>query len=138
MLQAEGEKSGGQDGGDGGTLAIVSYDEKPVLRRETRHPGDRYDSAGSPATARHQPDGDARSAGWLRSPLAALPLRSRRRTGHDSISSRASSPKLARSVLRHIRVTSKHELKERLMAFIGDINREPVVHTWRYKIDNAA
>jgi len=24
------------------------------------------------------------------------------------------------------------------MAFIKDINREPVVHTWRYKIDNAA
>jgi transposase len=46
--------------------------------------------------------------------------------------------KLARSVLRHIRVSSKHELKERLIAFIGDINREPVVHTWRYKIDNAA
>ena len=46
--------------------------------------------------------------------------------------------KLARSVLRHIRVSSKHELKERLMAFIKDINREPVVHTWRYKIDNAA
>jgi transposase len=46
--------------------------------------------------------------------------------------------KLARSVLRHIRVTSKHELKERLMAFISDINREPVVHTWHYKIDDAA
>ena len=46
--------------------------------------------------------------------------------------------KLARSVLRHIRVSSKHELKERLMAFIADINREPVVHTWRYKIDDAA
>jgi transposase len=46
--------------------------------------------------------------------------------------------KLARSVLRHIRVSSKHELKERLMTFIGDINREPVVHTWSYKIDNAA
>src|SRR4029077_13151426 len=46
--------------------------------------------------------------------------------------------KLARSVLRHIRVTSKHELKERLMAFISDINREPVVHTWQYKIDDAA
>jgi len=46
--------------------------------------------------------------------------------------------KLARSVLRHIRVRSKHELKERLMTFIGDINREPVVHTWSYKIDNAA
>src|SRR5262249_33194395 len=46
--------------------------------------------------------------------------------------------KLARSVLRHMRVSSKHELGERLMAFIGDVNREPVVHTWRYKIDNAA
>ena len=46
--------------------------------------------------------------------------------------------KLARSVLRHIRVSSKHQLEERLMAFIADVNREPVVHTWRYKIDNAA
>src|SRR5690348_9916170 len=46
--------------------------------------------------------------------------------------------KLARSVLRHIRVSSKHELKQRLMAFIDDINREPVVHTWRYGIDRAA
>jgi hypothetical protein len=46
--------------------------------------------------------------------------------------------KLARSVLRHIRVASKHELRERLLAFISDINREPVVHTWHYKIDDAA
>jgi transposase len=46
--------------------------------------------------------------------------------------------KLARSVLRHIRVSSKHERKERLMTCIGDINREPVVHTWSYKIDNPA
>jgi hypothetical protein len=46
--------------------------------------------------------------------------------------------KLARSVLRYIRVISKHELKERLMAFIADITREPVVHTWRYKIGDVA
>jgi len=45
---------------------------------------------------------------------------------------------LARSVLRHIRVNSKDELKQRLMAFINDANRDPVVHTWRYKIDDAA
>ena len=32
MLRAEGEKSGGQDGGGGGTLAIVSYDEKPGIQ----------------------------------------------------------------------------------------------------------
>ena len=46
--------------------------------------------------------------------------------------------KLARSVLRHIRVSSKHELKERLMAFINDINHQPIVHTWHYKIGDAA
>jgi hypothetical protein len=31
--------------------------------------------------------------------------------------------KFARSVLRHIRVTSKHELKQRIMAGIDDVNR---------------
>jgi transposase len=46
--------------------------------------------------------------------------------------------KLARSVLRQIRVASKHELKERLMAFIEDLNRQPIPHTWSYKIDKAA
>jgi transposase len=46
--------------------------------------------------------------------------------------------KLARAVLRHIRVNSKDELRQRLMAFINQVNHEPVVHTWRYKIDDAA
>jgi transposase len=46
--------------------------------------------------------------------------------------------KFARSVLRHIRVTSKHELKQRIMAGIGDVNRHPVVHTWSYKLAEAA
>src|SRR5499427_7227792 len=46
--------------------------------------------------------------------------------------------KFARSVLRHIRVTSKHELKERIMAGIDDVNRYPVIHTWSYKLAEAA
>jgi transposase len=46
--------------------------------------------------------------------------------------------KLARSVLRHIRVNSKQELKDRIMAAIDYVNRDPVVHTWSYKIDQAA
>ena len=46
--------------------------------------------------------------------------------------------KFARSVLRHIRVTSKQELKERIMAGIKDINRHPVIHTWSYKLAEAA
>jgi hypothetical protein len=28
--------------------------------------------------------------------------------------------------------------KERIMAAIDDINRHPVVHTWSYKLDQAA
>src|SRR6266446_5262887 len=46
--------------------------------------------------------------------------------------------KFARSVLRHIRVTSKHELKERIMSGIEDINRHPVIHTWSYKLAEVA
>ncbi len=46
--------------------------------------------------------------------------------------------KFARSVLRHIRVASKHELKERIIAGIDDVNRHPVVHTWSYKLAEAA
>jgi transposase len=46
--------------------------------------------------------------------------------------------KLARSVLRHIRVESKQELKDRIMAAMDEFNRHPVVHTWSYKLDQAA
>jgi transposase len=46
--------------------------------------------------------------------------------------------KLARSVLRHIRVSSKQELKNRLMAAMDFFNRAPVVHNWTYKLDKAA
>ncbi len=45
--------------------------------------------------------------------------------------------KRARSVLRHIRVASKQELKDRIMAAIHEFNRHPVVHTWSYKLDRA-
>ena len=37
--------------------------------------------------------------------------------------------KLARSAPRHIRVASKQELDDRLLAAIDDINQHPVVHT---------
>ena len=46
--------------------------------------------------------------------------------------------KLTRSVLRHIRVASKQELKDRIMAAMDEFNRHPVVHTWSYKLDKAA
>jgi hypothetical protein len=40
--------------------------------------------------------------------------------------------------LRHIRVVSKAELKARILAYLNNINAEPVVHTWSYKIGEAA
>ena len=46
--------------------------------------------------------------------------------------------KFDRSVLRYIRVSSKQELKERIMAGIKHVNRYPVVHTWSYRLADAA
>jgi hypothetical protein len=46
--------------------------------------------------------------------------------------------KLTRSVLRHIRIASKQELRDRLMAAVDHFNGDPGVHTWTYKLDKAA
>ena len=46
--------------------------------------------------------------------------------------------KFTRSVLRHIRVASKQELKDRIMSAMDEFNREPVVHTWSYGLEKAA
>jgi transposase len=46
--------------------------------------------------------------------------------------------KMARSMLRHIRVVSKDELKRRILAYLDDLNRDPVVHSWTYQIAEAA
>ncbi len=43
--------------------------------------------------------------------------------------------KMTRSMLRHIRVASKQELKDRIMAYLEHLNRDPVVHKWTYKLD---
>jgi len=42
--------------------------------------------------------------------------------------------KIARSFLRHIRVETKQELIERIYKGIEEINREPVIFRWKYKI----
>ncbi len=39
--------------------------------------------------------------------------------------------KMARTFLRHIRVSSKEELKERILLGITEINAAPVVHRWK-------
>jgi transposase len=46
--------------------------------------------------------------------------------------------KMARGLLRHIRVASKAELKARILAYFELINRDPTVHTWTYKLNEAA
>lgn len=43
--------------------------------------------------------------------------------------------KMARSFLRHIRVESKAELVSRIYQGIAEINKDPVVYRWKYKMD---
>jgi transposase len=196
--QAENGEGQGQDG-DGGSLAIVSYDEKPGIQAIATTAPDRPPLPGTSPTVTR--DHEYKRHGTL-TLMAGIDLltghvhalvneRHRSREfieflkildaaypadtaievildNHSAHISRettswlAAQPigrftftftpthgswlniiegffsKLARSVLRHIRVNSKDELKQRLMAFIKDVNRDPVVHTWRYKIDDAA
>lgn len=46
--------------------------------------------------------------------------------------------KIARSFLRHIRVETKEELKERIYQGIQAINEEPVIFKWKYKMEEYA
>ena len=43
--------------------------------------------------------------------------------------------KMSRSFLRHIRVDSKAELRQRILQYWDELNVEPVVFRWRYKMD---
>ena len=43
--------------------------------------------------------------------------------------------KMTRSVLRGIRVSSKKELKERILQYFHDLNQNPKIFRWSYKLD---
>ena len=43
--------------------------------------------------------------------------------------------KMARTFLRSIRVKSKSELKKRISKYLDEVNVEPVVFRWKYKLD---
>jgi len=42
---------------------------------------------------------------------------------------------MARSFLRSIRVNSTNELIERIYKYINEVNAEPIVFKWKYKLD---
>lgn len=46
--------------------------------------------------------------------------------------------KMAKTVLREIRVKSKAELKERILQYLNQINKTPVVFRWKYGLDALA
>jgi transposase len=46
--------------------------------------------------------------------------------------------KLARTLLRQIRVDSKDELKQRILAYLDELNDTPVVFRWSYGLDDVA
>ena len=43
--------------------------------------------------------------------------------------------KMARSVLRHIRVSGKEELRQRVAAYLEDLNKTPVVFRWKHGLE---
>jgi len=43
--------------------------------------------------------------------------------------------KLARTMLREIRVDTIEELKNRIEQYLDEINRSPVIFRWKYKMD---
>jgi transposase len=46
--------------------------------------------------------------------------------------------KMAKTMLRGIRVKSKDELKQRIKLYLDEINQAPVVHRWKYGLDSIA
>jgi transposase len=46
--------------------------------------------------------------------------------------------KMARTVLRGMRVSSKEDLKQRLELYFEELNREPITFRWTYKLDELA
>jgi hypothetical protein len=46
--------------------------------------------------------------------------------------------KMARSMLRGIRVASKQELIERIHLYFDQINADPVIFRWKYKMDETS
>ena len=45
-------------------------------------------------------------------------------------------PKMTKSVLRHIRVSLKEELRERILQYLDKVNENPVAFRWRYKMES--
>jgi transposase len=46
--------------------------------------------------------------------------------------------KLARTILRGIRVASKAELEQRILAYLSELNETPVIFRWKYGLDDVA
>ncbi len=45
--------------------------------------------------------------------------------------------KMTKSMLRHIRVESKEDLRQRILLYLEEVNRNPVPFRWRYKMESA-
>lgn len=46
--------------------------------------------------------------------------------------------KMARTVLRGMRVASKEELRERILKYLAEVNESPVIFRWKYGLDSLA
>ncbi len=44
--------------------------------------------------------------------------------------------KMSRSFLRGIRAKSKDELRERILKYLDEVNLDPVIFRWKYKLED--
>jgi len=117
-------------------VAIVSYDEKPGIQAiATTAP----DLPPEPLASTRPSRVITQNANLARRP-SSRPLRVHLHAQAGLLLNLIEGffSKFARSVLPHLRVASKQELKRRIMAGIEDVNRCPVIHTWSYKLTEAA
>jgi hypothetical protein len=102
--------------------AIISYDEKPGIQAIGTTAPDLPPMPGRSSTVMRDHEYKRHGTVTL---MAGIDLVSGH--VHALVKDRHRSRELIE--LRQIRVASKHELKERLIAFIDDLNREPIAHT---------
>ncbi len=129
--------------GSGEMLAVISYDEKPGIQALGTTAADLPPQPGEHTAIRlildnHSAHISKATRAWLATQRAGrfnFVFTPKHGSWLNLIEGFFS--KLARSVLRHIRVASQQELKDRIMAAIHDINRAPVIHRWTYGINEA-
>jgi hypothetical protein len=105
---------------EGQLMAVLSLDEKPGIQAIGKEETHAFLPDLPPVPGKHPSNG--RDYEY-------------KRHGTLSLLAGLFFAKMTKTILRGIRVASKAELKARIMAYLQDLNADPVVFRWRYKLE---